>query len=1021
MKLPLNFSVLAALTMLFALHAGAQGRTVNPQPTPPGTSSPRQLTPEQIAKMPVRALPVKDFKLLNPSTGWVSTGNRLLFTTDNGAHWKDISPSNPNQDRYSDVFFLDADTGWVLLSGHPREGECGVGDRSESDWAFHVASTVDGGKTWNETHIKMPSCDLGSFGPSLNDNGNLTFADKHHGWLILEHESGSAFSFGSLFATSDGGRTWHKSNDNPGFYGDIRAFPNGDVWAVDGNNVKLAVSHKGGNGFENVSLSNPKEYGPDRQPLYALPVFEDTLHGYVAGTYRRINGTKSTAVLFETGDGGRTWKPDRMLSNLVQGETVATTVADSTWILPFAPQGSLPTLVKLRPNDRITAPDHKKSGDFRSCKLSLSTQDEGWMNCSGKLSSTVDGGSTWTEIAPRTRNGVLTTDPVTLLPTPTLLKTIKIKPATGKSGAAAVVPRDTSSGHVGYASGIDQHLGFDKDLILSMDDMATWWASSPYYDVGIYLPGSPSGPTNAPTKKNPDLVLLDPDWVDTVVGQGWGIIPIWSGLQPPCTVEPHKHTFSAVPDEAYRQGTSQAVKAYTSAKALGFDGTIIYVDLEEYDHSVCGAAVKKYVTGWVEEMHSLGGSGSAGVYGNQDVASQDLTGADEGFITRKDKRVTVWGLNHYSGSELTDDLAWTNKQRIHQYMIDKPETWGGAGPFKIDNDIVDATVVQSSGTKKLPDTMAYELVSNGSNESWLNGIANGINNSGFQDGEAAGGYFPSDNDPWAGGFTYLSGETTATQLYLGAIETYTMGINNLGEIVGSYIIFDGDGNPISNGIHAKSGAAALKRMNYPGAAHTVLTGINDAGWIVGMYSDNDFCDNQLLFGCNSHCALWKPDAKGTYSNPTTFDAPGQTSTTCNGINGMGQIVGSYMNSDWSLSTPFLDDAESGDPSAPANFSTINGPDVGGTPGDYGGLSPSGINNNGQIVGNDDSSGLSFLVNSFEFDEFAGPVNSLPFYLYGINDDAQMVGIAYPQPDPSDPGQPVGLSSGIIVNALPTQP
>jgi len=104
---------------------------------------------------------------------------------------------------------------------------------------------------------------------------------------------------------------------------------------------------------------------------------------------------------------------------------------------------------------------------------------------------------------------------------------------------------------------------------------------------------------------------------------------------------------------------------------------------------VCGPAAKDYIKGWVEAMHSLGGQGSAGVYGNQDVASQDFKDADEGYITRADKHVTVWGLNHYSGSGLTDDLAWTRKNRIHQYRIKTPsdpahETWGGAEPYEID-------------------------------------------------------------------------------------------------------------------------------------------------------------------------------------------------------------------------------------------------------------------------------------------------------------------------------------------------
>lgn len=197
MQSPQIFSALAAFAMLFS---GTQ-IVVHAQ------TAPTTLSPAQTTKMPVKALPIKDFKLLTSGAGWVSTGNRLLRTTDGGTTWKDISPPNPNGDQYASAFFLNADTGWVLLSGHPRAGECADNDQSESDWAFHIASTVDGGKSWSETHVKTPSCDSGSFSASLNDGGSFTFSDQRHGWLSLQYQSGSAFSFGILLATSDGGQT----------------------------------------------------------------------------------------------------------------------------------------------------------------------------------------------------------------------------------------------------------------------------------------------------------------------------------------------------------------------------------------------------------------------------------------------------------------------------------------------------------------------------------------------------------------------------------------------------------------------------------------------------------------------------------------------------------------------------------------------------------------------------------------------------------------------------------------------
>jgi hypothetical protein len=57
--------------------------------------------------------------------------------------------------------------------------------------------------------------------------------------------------------------------------------------------------------------------------------------------------------------------------------------------------------------------------------------------------------------------------------------------------------------------------------------LKSWWDSSPYYDIGIYLPGSPSGPNSANPKSG---AALNADWVSLASSIGWGFIPIWSGL-----------------------------------------------------------------------------------------------------------------------------------------------------------------------------------------------------------------------------------------------------------------------------------------------------------------------------------------------------------------------------------------------------------------------------------------------------------------------------------------------------------
>jgi photosystem II stability/assembly factor-like uncharacterized protein len=984
-------SVLASLTIVFAASAGAQT----------GAGSPPQLTPEQIAKMPVRALPVRDFKLLSPNTGWVSTGNRLLFTTDNGAHWKDISPPNPNGDQYASVFFLDANTGWVLFSHRVQDNERPeqASDEPSSDWSFTFSFTADGGANW--TAASLPPWHGGR---GLSDQGVVAFADTLHGWLSLGVEGNTMTAGSALLLTSDGGRTWRDTPDaKEGPEGRIEAIlarTEKDIWilATPEGGSALWATHDGGNSYQEISLSAPKEVAPADYPTYSLPVFSDSLNGYEAVTYSGGFREKSAAVLFATDDGGRTWKPDRILSNLDESSVGARTfsaVAGSTWIFSFAPQGTHTTLVRLHANDRKKAETNERGRDgFNNCELSFFTPDEGWMNCADNLSVTLDGGAGWTSIGPRTRNGVLTTDPIT--PSKTFpLKTNVIKlPGMAKTTRNSVAPADTPT-HIPYVSGIDQHLGIDRSHVLSTDEMAKWWTSSPYYDVGIYALDSPNrgnDPTLAGHNGEDGIA-----WVDAVIGQGWGIIPIWFGLQAPCACNnpptgPHARDtypncrlfagrYSFGPDEAYNQGKAQASDAITSIQKLGLDGSIIYVDSEQYTSTkTCGAAARGYLSGFLDEIHKSGGV--AGVYGGlYDVSN--FSAADDFWAARADNHVTVWNLSHdlAAMANLPDTCAtggcWANKERIHQYRVQTYEKWGATKTsYEIDNDIVDARIVPGSGFKEMIPT-SYTVVSMPSYGTFLYGINNGVNNSaGLHSGEAVGYYYVLGADTYlVFGFTYLGGTTTS----LGE-NNIPYGINNLGQMVG--------GLGAESGFIDASGSATPQTLNYPGEAYTGLTGINDAGWIVGDYSDDGIYD---------HCFLVKPEANGAYSNFIPINVPGETDTWCWGINGLGQIaIGTFAGG-------YVDDAEGGDPNAPANFSPS--PDQGTHE------VPLGINNNGVMTGS------AFIMNGSEFVGLQPYENDFFGGSFGLNDDVQIVGYAY------DPDNPVvnGGYSGIIINVFPTQP
>src|SRR5216684_7615817 len=93
---------------------------------------------------------VESMKLLTPDVGWAATSQKLFWTIDAGAHWKDITPKlNHKRQMLSSVFFLDASTGWVLLNcGDDR-------DPKIDDVCFEFASTNDSGQSWSIGHPKI--------------------------------------------------------------------------------------------------------------------------------------------------------------------------------------------------------------------------------------------------------------------------------------------------------------------------------------------------------------------------------------------------------------------------------------------------------------------------------------------------------------------------------------------------------------------------------------------------------------------------------------------------------------------------------------------------------------------------------------------------------------------------------------------------------------------------------------------------------------------------------------------------
>jgi probable HAF family extracellular repeat protein len=343
--------------------------------------------------------------------------------------------------------------------------------------------------------------------------------------------------------------------------------------------------------------------------------------------------------------------------------------------------------------------------------------------------------------------------------------------------------------------------------------------------------------------------------------------------------------------------------------------------LEYYDPTQCGSAANAFVSAWVNELHLDGYV--AGLYGSSldagDWWTMTTYKPDDVWIARYDSRATVWALAHgLSSADAIGDTMWTNNQRAHQYAQSRTETWGGV-TINIDIDVDDATVAGGQGAKTF-STWSFTTIdypgSAGTEAFGVNDTAGDLmsgvsvdqivgdtGSSGFLDtngtftsivclggttqafdvnnlGQIGGAAYGIPNSNPIVAFVYING-SCVTFNYPGTLRTWGYGINDAGQIVGEYQDSTGHHGYLYN----YGGDGSFVSFDYPGAATgTALLGINGQGQIVGSYGDLSF---------NRHSFLWNHASDGSL---IPFDHSGASQTRANDINANGQVVGTYTDS-----------------------------------------------------------------------------------------------------------------------------
>ncbi|MFC4785946.1 glycoside hydrolase domain-containing protein [Nocardioides sp. MAHUQ-72] len=206
------------------------------------------------------------------------------------------------------------------------------------------------------------------------------------------------------------------------------------------------------------------------------------------------------------------------------------------------------------------------------------------------------------------------------------------------------------------------------------------WLASPYRAIGVYVGG-----VNRACAQ-PQLTAT---WVAHQQAAGWHLLPIYLGLQAPCTTSNKKYLID--PTQPRSQGRAEATAAVAAADGLGLPpGSTLFFDMEAYrtGDASCSTAVLRFLGAWTSRLHDLGyfsgvysslGSGVADLV--QDYESTTRPHPDYLWFARYDE-------NAGTDNDTIPDSYWSPHRRLHQYRGGHDETYGGV-TINIDNDYVD--------------------------------------------------------------------------------------------------------------------------------------------------------------------------------------------------------------------------------------------------------------------------------------------------------------------------------------------
>ncbi len=289
--------------------------------------------------------------MLDENNGWALTRQSILFTTDGGLHWKDVSPANlsttlGNQGGgLRDGAFFNASTAWVSLAA--------------KDNTIQILRTVDGGQHWDTVTL-----------PGNGEPDRAHFINAQNGWIEIDRGAAAGSEEVDIYQTTDGGQTW---------------------------NMVSGTGHTGN------SAAGSLPFGGDKTGIS----FKDTATGWATGTEPRTD----FFWLYVTHDGGKTWQhQDLPLLPGISNAGITTTPP-----VFFGNTGILPATVSTNNGQlEVLYVTHDGGATWESTtplqanvsNVYVVDVNHAWANKGNTFYSTSDGGQHWTSSTSSIQNGV---------------------------------------------------------------------------------------------------------------------------------------------------------------------------------------------------------------------------------------------------------------------------------------------------------------------------------------------------------------------------------------------------------------------------------------------------------------------------------------------------------------------------------------------------------------------------------------------------------------------------------------